>query len=68
MTWAATRVSPSRLDELERVLDVGDGGVEVALVLVGARAPLEDLGAQPVAGAAGALTELEGERQVVDGA
>ena len=57
-----------RLDELERVLDVGDGGVEVALVLVGARAPLEDLGAQPVARAAGALTELEGEREVVDGA
>ena len=44
------------------------GGIEVALVLVGARAPLEDLGAQPVAGAAGALAELEGERQVVDGA
>ena len=56
-----------RFDELERVLDVGDGGVEVALVLVGARAPLEDLGAELVAGAAGALTELEGERKVVHG-
>ena len=56
-----------RLDELERVLDVGARGGEIALVLVGARAPLEDLGAQAVARAAGAGAELEGERQVVDG-
>ena len=56
-----------RLDELERVLDVRDGGVEVALVLVGTGAPLEDLGTQPVARATGALTELQGEREVVDG-
>ena len=48
------------------MLDVGAGGVEIALVLVGARAPLEDLGAQAVARAAGARAELEGERQVVD--
>ena len=54
------------LDELERQLDVGARGVEVALMLVRARAPLEDLGPEPVARATGALAELESERQVVD--
>ena len=41
-----------RVGELERGLDVGARGSEVPLMLVRARAPVEDLGAQAFAGTA----------------
>ena len=52
-----------RLRQLERALDVLARGLEVPPALVAARAPLEDLGPQPVAREARALGELEGERE-----